>query len=431
MLIEFLDVTFILLVVLMTAYLIRHYFLTLAVLLKSRKVKQCHAITSVTYQPTVSILIPALDEERVIGRILRRMTELSYPKDKLQIIVIDDGSSDATGEIARRYSEHYNYITVVQRSRREGRRGKASALNFGMKHAKCEIVLCFDADYYPQKDIVEKLVIAFENPKVGAVQGRVVVLNEPKNLVTRIVALERIGGYCIDQEARDMLGLITQFGGTVGGFRRNILESFGGFDESMLAEDTDLTLRLYLNGYKVKYEVNAQCYEEAVESWKSYWRQRKRWSMGHMQCAFKYFPKILKSKNLKLSEKIDGLLMLNVYFMPIIVLIAWIIGIPLFLLKYCQWFPIFWSAALLFMYSSFGNFAPFYEVAAGAYLDGRTRACWLIPLLIITSLYNILICTKALLDLLASKLRKRTYPWEKTEHKGDGNYYIMINEPNQ
>ncbi|MCS7095675.1 MAG: glycosyltransferase family 2 protein [Candidatus Bathyarchaeota archaeon] len=430
MLTEILEVIFALLTLLMSAYLVRHYLFTLIVLQKPKKVEQYPAVAS-TYHPTVSILIPALDEERVIGRILKRITELSYPKDKLQVIVIDDGSLDATGEIARYYSERYNYVTLVQRSWREGRHGKASALNFGMKQAKCEIVLCFDADYYPQKDIVEKLVRAFEDPKVGAVQGRVVVLNEPKNLVTRIVALERIGGYRIDQEARDRLGLITQYGGTVGGFRRDIIESLGGFDESMLAEDTDLTLRVYLAGYKVKYEVDAQCYEEAVDSWKSYWRQRKRWSMGHMQCAFKYSLKILRSKNLKLGEKIDGLLMLNVYFMPIVILIAWIIGIPLFLLKYYRWFPVFWSAALLFMYSSFGNFAPFYEVAAGAYLDGRSRACWLTPLLIITSLYSVLICTKALLDLLVSKLRKRTYPWEKTEHKGDGNYYIMRNVPNQ
>ncbi|MEM0313923.1 MAG: glycosyltransferase family 2 protein [Candidatus Bathyarchaeia archaeon] len=431
MLTEILETIFILLSLLMSAYLVRHYLFTLVILKKPIREEHDPAITGVNYQPSVSILIPARDEERVIGRILKRMTELSYPKDKLQVIVIDDGSADATGKVARYYSERYDYIHLVQRSWNEGRRGKASVLNFGMRQAKGEIILCFDADYYPQKDIVEKLVKVFADPKVGAVQGRVVVLNEPKNLVTRIVALERIGGYRIDQEARDRLGLITQYGGTVGGFRRDLIESFGGFDENMLAEDTDLTLRIYLAGYRVKYEVDAQCYEEAVDSWKAYWKQRKRWSMGHMQCAFKYSLKIVKSKKLKLSEKIDGLLMLNVYFMPIIMIASWIIGVSLFLLESSKWVPIFWPATLLFMYSSFGNFAPFYEVAAGAYLDGRGRACWLTPLLIITSLYNVLICTKALLDLLVSKLRKRAYPWDKTEHKGDGNYYIMINASNQ
>ncbi len=89
-----------------------------------------------------------------------------------------------------------------------------------------EIVLCFDADYLPQRDIVRKLVEKFADPNVGAVQGRPVVLNEPQNIVTRLIALERIGGYRVDQEARDILGLIPQFGGTVGGFRRSIVGEF-------------------------------------------------------------------------------------------------------------------------------------------------------------------------------------------------------------
>jgi cellulose synthase/poly-beta-1,6-N-acetylglucosamine synthase-like glycosyltransferase len=96
------------------------------------------------------------------------------------------------------------------------------------------------------------------------------VLNEPQNIVTRLVALERIGGYRVDQEARDSLGLITRFGGTVGGFRRTVLESTGGWDENILAEDADLTFRVYLAGYKVKYVADAECYEETVESWRAY-----------------------------------------------------------------------------------------------------------------------------------------------------------------
>ena len=229
MLIEFLEALFIFLTVLMIVYLIRHYLFTLTVLKNSQKGKKEGIVKNEAYTPTVSILIPARNEEQVIERLLYRITELTYPKDKLQVIVIDDASEDATGKIAEQYSENYNYITVVKRNRKEGGRGKASALNAGMRHVKGEIILCFDADYYPQKDIVEELVKEFADPKVGAVQGRVVVLNEPQNIVTRLVALERIGGYRVDQEARDNLGLVTQFGGTVGGFRRSLLESLGGW----------------------------------------------------------------------------------------------------------------------------------------------------------------------------------------------------------
>lgn len=128
------------------------------------------------------------------------------------------------------------------------------------------------------------------------VQGRVIVLNEPQNIVTRLVALERTGGYRIDQQAREERGLIPQFGGTAGCIRRKLLELLGGWAEDTLAEDTELTFRVYLAGYKVRYANEAECYEEAVESWRAYWKQRYRWAKGHMKCAFKHMPNVLKSK---------------------------------------------------------------------------------------------------------------------------------------
>ena len=111
---------------------------------------------------------------------------------------------------------------MLHRERGKGGKGKAAACNEGFSKSRGEILLCFDADYYPTRDIVEKLASKFVDPTVGAVQGRVVVLNEPQNIVTRLVALERIGGYRVDQEARDALKLIAQYGGTVGGFRSSL-----------------------------------------------------------------------------------------------------------------------------------------------------------------------------------------------------------------
>jgi len=408
------------------AYLIRHYIFTITVLKNAQKPKRTAAVANASFQPLVSILIPARDEEKVIGRLLQRMTELTYPKDKTQIIVIDDCSTDETGNITEEYSKKYSFIKIIHRDKKHGGLGKASALNTSFKYAKGEIILCFDADYYPQRDIIEKLTREFVNPKVGAVQGRVVVLNEPQNMVTRLVALERIGGYRVDQEARDSLGLIAQFGGTVGGFKRSVLESLGGWDESILAEDTDLTFRVYLAGYKVRYVRDAECYEEAVDSWSAYKKQRYRWARGHMQCFFKHSIELLKSKNLELKEKIDGFLLLNVYFMPLIALLSIIVGVPLICLKSSQLLNVLWITVPVSLYSFVGNFAPFFEVGIGAYLDGRTRTQWLIPLLIFTFLYNIPICTKAFLDVLISKiLRKNHNVWTKTTHFGNGNCYIM------
>ncbi len=426
MIFEVFEVVFALLTALMILYLIRHYVFTLTALRKAKKTTEIDPATaSVEFQPSVSILIPARDEEKVIGRLLQRMTELTYPKDKLQVIVINDGSSDNTGRIAEEYSKRCKFIEVLNRGKRDGGKGKAVAMNAGFRRSTGEIVLCFDADYYPQKDIVEKLASAFADPNIGAVQGRVVVLNEPQNIVTRLVALERIGGYRVDQEARDKLSLIPQFGGTVGGFRRSLLESMGGWDESTLAEDTDLTFRTCLAGYKIHYVGDAECYEEAVDNWKAYWNQRYRWARGHMQCCLKHSWKVLRSKQLRMKEKIDGLLLLHVYFMPVIALLSFAIGISLILFEPSTLVGALWFSMPISIYSFVGNFAPFFEVGIGAYLDGRTRIQWLIPLLAVTFFYNILICTKAFLDLLASKiLRKNHSIWVKTSHLGNGNSYI-------
>jgi cellulose synthase/poly-beta-1,6-N-acetylglucosamine synthase-like glycosyltransferase len=246
LIVEVLEFFFFLLTLIMIAYIIRHYIFTLSVLRFKKNKKQIYE--SKNYRPSVSILIPACNEEKVIGRLLQQITNFTYPKDKLQVIVLDDASNDQTGKIADDYEDKYPFIKVLHRDKNIGGIGKSSAMNQGFSFCTGEIILCFDADYYPQKNIVENLTKWFLDPKVGAVQGRVVVLNEPQNLVTRLVALERIIGYRVDQEARDNLNLITQFGGTVGGFRSSLLKSLEGWDESVLAEDTDLTFRIYLAG---------------------------------------------------------------------------------------------------------------------------------------------------------------------------------------
>jgi len=412
------------LVALITAYLIRHYLFTFATLYHKKK-PSLSGSNKTAFEPTVSVMIPAHNEEKVIERILQRMTELTYPKEKFEVILIDDASTDTTGEKAKLFAKNHSYIHVVQRGHKEGGRGKPEALNCGLKYVRGEIIYCFDADYYPQRDIIEKLTECFTDPTVGAVQGRVTVLNESDSLVTRLVALERTGGYRVDQFARNELGLISQFGGTVGGFRRSLIEQLGGWDPDMLTEDTDLTFRIYLAGFKVRYVNEADCYEEAVNSWRSYWRQRSRWAKGHMQCAFRHVWPVIWSKNLRLREKVDGFLLLNIYFVPLFSVLAWILGAALLMFKPVAWMNLIWMAVPISFYSSVGNFAPFFEVGIGAYLDGRNRICWLIPLLLLTFMFNILICTKALVDLCISKITgKKRHKWTKTVHNGNGSHYI-------
>ncbi len=419
MIIKFLEVFFIASTFFITAYLIRHFIFTVAVLRQSKKATN-RVASNTGYEPTVSILLPGHNEDQVIGQLLKRMSELTYPQAKLEIIMINDASTDKTGLIADEYSRRYSFIKVIHRDNKIGGKGKAAAMNAGFQLSKGEIILCFDADYFPPIDIVEKLVKEFAGPKVGAVMGRPVPLNEPQNWVTRLVALERISGYRVDQEARNQLRLVPQFGGTVGGFRRCIMEKIGGLDETMLTEDTDLTFEVYHAGYKIHYVGEAECYEEVVDNWKAYWRQRHRWARGHMQVCFKHTIRVLKSKNLSAREKIDGLLLLYIYFMPVITLSSFLVSGVLVIEGSSTFIDALWFSFAVSLYSFAGNFAPFFEVGIGAYLDGRSRTQWLTPLLFFGFFLNILICTKAFLDIIWARiLRKKHTDWAKTDHLGN------------
>jgi len=404
----------------MIAYMFRHLIFTYQALFSKPQqfLRSFKRITGV-YTPKVTILIPAHNEEFVIGKLLERMTELTYPKDRLEVVVIDDGSTDATGEIADSYAEKYNFIRVIHRPNGGG--GKPAALNDGFKFTNGEIVLTFDADYYPQLDIVEKLVAPFADPEVGAVQGRVTVLNEEESLVSKIVTLERIGGYRIDQQARDELVLIPQYGGTVGGFRRKALEKVGGWDSTMLTEDTDLTIRLILHGYQIRYVNDAEAYEEAVTSWRAYWNQRYRWAKGHMQCALKHLKSVLKCNHLSVYEKAELTLLLCIYFMPVMVLAAWLVGVGAYLMREAPFFAAngryYFFILSVFAYSAVGNFAPFFEVGSGVYLDNRKQLLWLLPALSFAFVIMVFCCTKAAIDLIL--VRDKKIRWIRTLHRGN------------
>ena len=407
----------------MIAYMFRHLIFTYSVLFgKSQSfVKSFKRIAGV-FMPKVSILIPAHNEEFVIGNLLERMTELTYPKNRLEVILVDDGSTDTTGQIADDYAMKFSFIKAIHRPNGGG--GKPAALNDGIKFATGEIILTFDADYYPQLDIVEKLVAPFVDPEVGAVQGRVTVLNEEDSIVSKIVTLERIGGYRIDQEARDELVLIPQYGGTVGGFRRDALDKVGGWDRYMLTEDTDLTIKLVLKGYQIRYVNDAEAYEEAVTTWKAYWNQRYRWAKGHMQCAMKHLKNVVKAPYLSGYEKTELVLLLCIYFMPIFVLVAWGVGLASYLTHEETFLSLnirgyYFFTLSIFTYSTVGNFAPFFEVGSGAYLDDRKRLLWLLPALTFAFLIMAFCCTKALIDL--SLTRNGNHKWNHTHHNGNGN----------
>ncbi len=337
----------------------------------------------------------------------------NYPHELLEILPVDDQSRDNTSTIAYAYSQRYPFIKPIYNL--TGERGKPNALNRAMSLASNEIVLVFDADYTPGRDLIRELVMAFVDPEVGAVMGRVVPKNSGKNLLTRLLALERSGGYQVDQQARYNLDLFPQYGGTVGGFRRSVVLELGGFDVRTLAEDTDLTARLFINGWRILYANHAECYEQVPETWDARFRQLRRWAQGHNRALAVNLMPLLQSRKVSARQKMDAALLLFVYCIPTILLSGIAANALLFYMGAIPVIPGILFAFIVVCYNAFGNFAPVFEVGAAELLDGGRERLYLLPALFSLFLFNGWAVTSGALDALGDWVKSRNPNWTPTK----------------
>lgn len=265
-------------------------------------------------QPAVSILIPAHNEEIVIEETLKAMVNLQYPKERLEIIVVNDNSSDSTGIIAERYAARYPFIKVYHTTPPLGGRGKSAALNYGLKRSTGEIIVVYDADNTPEPDAVQKLVhVLQQDQKAGVSVGQFRVINAGKNLLTRFINIETITFQWLAQAGRWYWFKLSTIPGTNFAIRRSILEKLGGWDEKALAEDTELTIRVYELGFLVRFFPAAVTWEQEPESWRVWWKQRSRWVCGNLYVIGKYLAVFNKLKNKKIL--IDLLYFFLTYFL--------------------------------------------------------------------------------------------------------------------
>jgi len=247
--------------------------------------------------PTVSILIPAHNEEVVIRQTLKAMVQLSYPKHLLEIIVINDNSSDGTGDIVRSFSEQYDHIHMIETKPPFAGKGKSTALNEGLKASTGEVICVYDADNMPEQKAVYHLVLGLLNdPKAGAVVGKFRVINAAKNLLTKFINIETICFQWMAQGGRWKWFSIATIPGTNFAIRRHILEELGGWDVHALAEDTELTIRVYNLGYVIRFFPAAITWEQEPETWKVWWRQRTRWARGNQYVVLKFLKQFMKLK---------------------------------------------------------------------------------------------------------------------------------------
>lgn len=400
----------VLLTLLVLLYTGRHFLFTIVRLLGRQRLYYNDISTS--RMKSVSVLIPMHNEEQVLSNVLDSLLQCDYDRDKFEIIPINDNSTDRTGEMLDEYHSKYEFIRPLHRNCPD--RGKPVGLNDAMQRAKGEIIIVFDADYRPAKNMIKQIAIAFEDPEVGAVMGRVIPYNTNKNMLTRLINLERSGGYQVDQQARYDLRAIPQYGGTVGGFRKDLLMETGGFNPKVLAEDTELTYRLFTSGWKVVYANSAECYEESPESWNVRGRQIRRWSRGHNEVMFRYLGATIVTPHLRLLQKIDGIFLLLIYFVPALLLLGWVVSLGLFFMGEMELFSGWWVIFFLGIYNSLGNFAPFFEIGTALILDGMPGEALLLPLLMFNFFFYMWNISLGVWDAIVDMVTGRGVKWDKT-----------------
>jgi len=404
---------FIIMILVMLIYMVRHIVFSYNRLYSQQKIS-CRDIYD-SDLPKISVLLPMHNEGKVIPLIFKSLLECEYDPDKLEIIAVNDHSTDATGEIIDHYAKAYPIIRPLHRLDPDQQRGKPVALNDAMSIASGEIFVVFDADYRPSKNLLKKLVSAFCDPIVGVVMGRVIPVNTGTNLLTNLLNLERTGGYQVDQQARYNLNLLPQYGGTVGAFRKELLMKDGGFDEHILAEDTELTYRLALEGWRVAYDNSAECYEEAPETWDARGKQVRRWSRGHNEVMFRYLGRTLRSQRLRFIQKFDAVLLLMVYTVPFLLGLAFLDCIALFFLGKMSIIAGWVFVLFVGAFNAWGNFAPFYEIAAGALLDGMKNEILALPALCFSFYFYMWNISFGLFDALIDMVTNRRVDWIKTD----------------
>jgi peptidoglycan-N-acetylglucosamine deacetylase len=233
------------------------------------------------YQPPVSVVIAAYNEEKVIVRTVQSVLDNGYLD--LEVVVVDDGSKDRT--LAVLHAEFANDWRVKICTQPNS--GKAGALNHAIRESSNNILVALDADTIFRKGTIEKLVRHFSDEKVGAVSGNARVGNR-KGWITRFQSIEYVCGFNLDRRALDLMNAITVVPGAVGAWRKDLIERVGGFTDDTLAEDTDITLAIRRLGFVTRYDEEALAYTEAPETTRDLAKQRFRWAFGTLQAAWKH-----------------------------------------------------------------------------------------------------------------------------------------------
>jgi len=289
--------------------------------------------------PKVTVQLPLFNEMYVVERLIEAVAAIDYPKELLEIQVLDD-STDETIAIASGVVEQYQKqgfdIVYLHRTDRTG--FKAGALEAGLKSAKGQFVAVFDADFLPRPDCIKKMIHYFTDEKIGMVQMRWSHINGDYSLLTKIQSIMLDGHFVVEQMARNRSGSFFNFNGTAGMWRREAIEYSGGWQHDTLTEDTDLSYRAQLMGWRFVYLLDEDAPAELPVEINAFKAQQRRWAKGLIQVAIKLLGRMLKNDNLPTRVKVEMFFRLtNNIAAPLMILLA-LLHLPVLIVRYNQGF---------------------------------------------------------------------------------------------
>jgi cellulose synthase/poly-beta-1,6-N-acetylglucosamine synthase-like glycosyltransferase len=351
--------------------------------------------------PTITIQLPIFNEQFVVDRLVDSVCRMQYPREKLDIQVLDD-STDETVDVARevvaRYAALGHNITHHHRTNRQGY--KAGALDEGLKKSTAELVAIFDADFTPTEDWLMRVVHHFAEPNIGMVQTRWTHINRHYSFLTEVESILLDGHFVLEHSGRARSGVFFNFNGTAGMWRRRAIDEAGGWEHDTLTEDTDLSYRSQLKGWKFLYLQDVECPAEVPVEMTAFKTQQARWAKGLIQVAKKSLPRILRA-DIPFRQKMEAWyhLTANLSY-PLMIVLSTLLLPAMIIRSFGGWFQMLTIDLPLFLASTF-SVSSFYLVSQKElFPKSWLRTFLYLPFLMALGIGLTITNTKAVLEAL-------------------------------
>ncbi|HTV07038.1 MAG TPA: cellulose synthase family protein [Acidobacteriaceae bacterium] len=371
--------------------------------------------------PRITVQLPIFNEQFVIDRLIEACSKLEYPRDRIEFQLLDD-STDETKDVAAAICERYRPQGVpIQYIHRVNRHGyKAGALDAGLKVATGEFVAIFDADFVPPPDWLMQVIHHFAEPEIGMVQTRWTHLNRDYSFLTQVEAILLDGHFVLEHGGRSRSGVFFNFNGTAGMWRTRVIGEAGGWQHDTLTEDTDLSYRAQLKGWKFKYLPHVVCPAELPIEMTAFKTQQARWAKGLIQTSKKILPSVFRS-DANFHTKIEAWYHLTANLSYPLMIVLSVLLMPAMIIRFYQgWFQMLLIDFPLFLMSTF-SISSFYLVSQKELFPGKWYKTFLyLPFLMALGIGLTITNTKAVMEALfgIQTAFKRT-PKYRVEKRGE------------